>query len=106
MYLAAFQNHFMSDETGSSPINNAISIFQTSSQIVGIENGYFSSLGQAFGTHHPDVAVCDRQDTRTAERSCGNLILRTAEDRMSRQEWNQMLSYTDRAYTRTAATVW
>ena len=25
---------------------------------------------------------------------------------MSRQEWNQMLSYTDRAYTRTAAAMW
>ena len=65
-------------------VNNADSIFLTSIQIVGIENGYLSSLSLAFGTHHPDVAVCDRQDTRTAERSCGNLILRTAEDRMSR----------------------
>ena len=50
----------MTYETRSSTIYNAVSILQTSSQIIGAENSDFGSTGQPFRTHHADVSVSDR----------------------------------------------
>ena len=96
----------MTNKTICSTIDNAVCIFQTGSQIVGVQDRYFCSLGESFRTHHPDISVCNGENTRTTERSGRYLILCIAEDTVSGQERNQMFRYTDRTYSRTSATVW
>ena len=70
MYLAAFQNHFVTYISVCSAIYDAVSIIQTSCQIVCIQNSDLGSLCQSFCSHHANIAVGDSEDTRAAERCC------------------------------------
>ena len=105
MQITAVQNHFVSYKPCSTCVDNAISIFETCSQIVSTQNSGFGSTCQSFGAHHTDIPVCDWQDTCAAIRSRGNFIGTVSENGMSRKEWNQMFGYTNRTYTGAAATM-
>ena len=105
VYLAAFQNHFVANEAGSAPVNDAIRILEASSQIIGAQYRYLGGTCQSFRSHHADVSVSDGQDACTAERSACNLVGSIAEDTVSRQERNQMFCHADRSYARSAAAV-
>ena len=102
VYLAAFQYHFVSYETRCSAIDDTVGVFEAGSQIIGVQNGSLGGACQPFRTHHADIAVGDRQDSRTAEGSSRYLVGGIAEQFVTRQERNQMSGYADRTYARSA----
>ena len=70
--IPAFQNHFMSNKSIFSRIKNISNYPKTGSQVIGIENCYFSCPCQSFPTKHFYIGMRNGQYTGTSVGSCRN----------------------------------
>ena len=105
-YGAAFQDQFVTDAACGTCINDSVSVFEFSRQIVCVQDCSLGDRLQPFCSQHADISICDRQNARTAVRSGGDCVQVVAPQyRMLRQERNEMLGNADRTYAGTAAAV-
>ena len=106
LHLAAFENQLVADAPFRAGIDNSVSVFEASRQVVGIQDGHFCIHRQTFCPAEADISVGNWQDTRAAERSGRNGIQIAAHRlRMLRQEREEVLGDANRANAGTATAV-
>jgi hypothetical protein len=107
--LPQVEDHLVRHSSVLARVEHVVVLFEPRLDVVGVEDGVACRVGDASRAQHPDVAVRDEQDARTApwrrRHRRDRLRATDRDDRVTRQVRRQMLRHSDRTHAGAAAPV-